>query len=701
MRLTPQAREILEKRYLEPGQSIEEKFRQVATTLASPEESDSMRRELEEEAYGLMTSLKFLPNSPTISNAGRGAGSLSACFVVPIEDSRESIFESLKMAAHIQAHGGGVGFDFSDLRPKGAPVRTTNRPSTGPLTFLGIYSVAIKGLTQAGIRDGANMGIMSVSHPDILGFIDYKRSTETIATNFNLSISITDAFMQAVEADADWTLEFPGFPQCTKTVKAREIWTKLISGAWENGEPGTIFIDTINNKRCPEDRALGLIKATNPCGESPILPWESCNLGSINLTKFVRKGRLDKRSLHKVVTTAIRILDNVIDANTFPCKQIDKMTKTTRRIGLGVAGFADYLILRGIDYRSNAAVEEAKNVMATIHFTSIKTSEQLAIEKGPCPAMAGRKATSTPRRNITVNAIAPTGTISRIMGCSAGIEPIFALKSKKQMLGKVYEVSHPLFDEFVEAGKPTPLFITSNQVSMRQHVLIQTAFQKYVDNAVSKTIVCPFETTKEEVEQAFWLAYKNGCKGITVYRENSRWSQGESAISEAAIVVPSIVPKRPRILLGFNERVPTAKGNMYININFHLPPTDVEKLLGIFKHYPAIETFIWLGKSGAEDHANTEAIGRIASRHLRRGLPAAELIKDLMGIGADDSSSWDPEMKRIRSIPDCLARVLKSHLPIDQTISVDGKTCKLCGGEMHNQEGCISCVICGASEKCN
>lgn len=627
------------------------------------------------------------------------------CFVLGIEDSREGIFETLKIASHIQAFGGGTGFDFSSLRPKGAIVKSTDKFSSGPLTFLGIYSNAIKGLTQAGIRDGANMGVMHVWHPDIIDFITIKKSSETILTNFNLSVGMSDEFLEAVDNDKLWRLSFPGF-DIIRELPARDIWNLIVEGAWENGEPGVIFFDTINKMRCPEDRKYGEMTATNPCGEMPLLSNEACNLGSINLSKFVMKsGRLDKRNLILTVKTCIRILDNIIDINKFPVAQIEEMVKTLRRIGLGVTGFADYLILRGIDYRSQAAVDEAANVMALVRNASILASEELAEERGPCKAFLNPPCSCTPRRNIAVNTIAPTGSLSKIMGTSAGIEPIPGFHYNKYMLGKIYEITHPLYQQFLDEGRTIPpYFVTAKQVSVKQHICIQAAFQRWVDNSISKTIVCPYTTTKEEVAAAIRFAHASGCKGITLYRTSSRTSEGEAEISTSITpAVPTELPERPRTLLGFNECVKTAKGKMYININFAVDKVRHEQVMAILKSSRPLETFIWIGKSGEEDHANTEAIGRMASRHLRRGLKVKELIKDLIGISADNSSSWDAEMKRIHSIPDCLARVLRNQLLNAEVVPAvnTGSTCKECGGEMISQEGCIFCAVCGFSERCS
>ncbi|MBI2952689.1 MAG: adenosylcobalamin-dependent ribonucleoside-diphosphate reductase [Chloroflexi bacterium] len=564
LRLSPNALYILEKRYLlknerrEVIETPEELFHRVAKNVAAADAIHNAQAnvvEREEQFYQAMANLEFLPNTPTLMNAGAVIQQLSACFVLPIEDSLESIFETLKNAAIIQHTGGGTGFSFSHIRPRGDLVRTTKGLASGPLSFLQIYDAMTETIRQGGTRRGANMGVLHCAHPDVLEFITAKRKPEKL-TAFNLSVAVTDEFMRAVELGGNHALINPRTGKIAQTLPARRIFEMMVENAWHGGEPGAIFIDAINRQN-PTPK-LGPIEATNPCGEQPLLPYESCNLGSINLGKMVstRNGgrAIDYRKLAKTVGTAIRFLDNVIDVNRYQLPQIEQMTEGNRKIGLGVMGFADMLILLGIPYDSERALEIAEDVMSFIQREARKVSAELAKERGAFPNFAG-SIYDRPRgprlRNATVTTVAPTGTISIIADASSGIEPIFALVYVRRVVeGEDLLVVHPIFRQMaMEAGIYGPdllqtvmqrgsiqglsgipenirrLFVTAFDVAPEWHVRIQAAFQKHVDNAVSKTINLPASATVDQVREAYVLAYKLGCKGITVFRTGTRGRQ--------------------------------------------------------------------------------------------------------------------------------------------------------------------------------
>ncbi len=571
---------VLERRYLrknEEGKVIEstaELFRRVARTIAEVErkygKGDEDIKELEEQFYRMMVNLEFLPNSPTLMNAGTDLGQLSACFVLPIEDNMESIFNAVKNMALVQKSGGGTGFSFSRLRPKGDVVKSTGGVASGPLSFMRVFDVATDVIKQGGKRRGANMGILRVDHPDVLDFIVAKEK-EGVLSNFNISVALTAKFMRAVEKDEDFELVNPRTRKPVKKIKARAIWNLLVTMAWKNGEPGIIFIDRIN--RYNPTPHVGTIESTNPCGEVPLLPFESCNLGSINLSKMVENGEINWDKLRKTVRLAVQFLDNVIDANRYPIPEIEKATKANRKIGLGVMGFADMLIKLGIPYSSVEAVEVAEKVMKFISDEARGKSVELGVEKGSFKNFKGsiwEKKGYKSMRNATVTSIAPTGTISIISGCSSGIEPLFSIcfiRNLAESLGRNLIEINPLFEsialkegfyseELIEkiANKLSiqnveeipkhvrRLFQTTFDIPPEQHIRIQAAFQRYVDNSVSKTINFPPYATPNDVEKAYWLAYKLGCKGVTVYRYGSRKSQvittvklektGEEGISE-------------------------------------------------------------------------------------------------------------------------------------------------------------------------
>lgn len=555
----PNTMEVLRKRYLLKGDNqnvIEtplELFRRVARCVAKAENnfnSGHRRKEAEEIFYGLMQRLEFMPNSPTLMNAGTSLGQLSACFVLPVEDSIDSIFTSLRNMAKIHQTGGGTGFSFSHLRPKGDLVGTTKGEASGPVSFMEIFDAATGVIVQGGRRRGANMGILRCDHPDIVEFIEAK-TKESKLSNFNVSVGVTDKFMEAVRKREKFALINPRTKKKVKLLNAKDILDLIVDASWRTGDPGLIFLDEIN-RRNPVP-AAGLIESTNPCGELPLLPYESCNLASINLSKMVKGGSPDWDKLKYTIGWGVRFLDDVIEVNKFPLPQIKEITFNNRKIGLGVMGFADMLIKLKIPYNSKEAIVFAKGLMHFVHSESLKASAALVKERGVFPnfnkSIYARK--NLRLRNATVNTIAPTGTISIIAGCSSGIEPLFAISFVRNVLfgTKLFEVnalfekeaakrgvcSKELFERIARAGsllriKGIPddfkrIFITAFDTRPEEHLYIQAAFQKYSDNSVSKTINLPEDATVEDVRKIYMLAYALKCKGITVYRYGSKPGQ--------------------------------------------------------------------------------------------------------------------------------------------------------------------------------
>lgn len=550
---------VLKKRYLLKDdeknivETPRELFRRIAGSVSEGEANFKSKRnknEVEEKFFRMMTSFEFLPNSPTLMNAGTSLGQLSACFVLPVEDSIEGIFGALKNMAKIHQTGGGTGFDFSRLRPKGDLVSSTKGEASGPVSFMSIFNQATGVIVQGGRRRGANMGILRCDHPDIVDFIEAKIE-EGAFSNFNLSVGVTDGFMDAVRRNSKFDLVNPRTRKTVKSVKARVLFDLIVYSTWRTGDPGLIFLDEIN-RRNPTPR-LGRIEATNPCGEIPLLPNESCNLASVNLSKFVRNGSMEWDRLEDAIEWGVRFLDDVIEVNSYPLPQIQEMTFANRKIGLGVMGFADMLIKLGIPYNQESAVRVALKVMKFVRDASLKASQALARERGVFP---NHKESIYPKknmrmRNATVNTVAPTGTISIIAGCSSGIEPLFALSFVRNVLSgrKLYEI-HSLFEEelrmrslyskelLAEVGKvgsvrdikqlPADIrkvFVTAFDVPPEHHLRIQAAFQKYTDNSVSKTINLPFDSTVEDVRKIYLLAHELKCKGITIYRYDTKKNQ--------------------------------------------------------------------------------------------------------------------------------------------------------------------------------
>ena len=736
--LTPNSMKVLERRYLmkdEKGKVIEtpeEMLLRVARVVAEPDKnygaSESEVEKTVEEFYRMMAKLEFMPNSPTLMNAGRPLGQLSACFVIPIKDSMESIFTAVKNTALIHKSGGGTGFSFSRLRPRNSPVASTSGVASGPVSFMKVINSATEAVKQGGTRRGANMGVLRVDHPDILEFITCKDNLNEL-TNFNISVAITDSFMQAVENDLTYDLVDPRTNETyfkdgkPARYKAREVFNLIVEHAWRTGEPGIMFLDRMNQGN-PITK-VGLYESTNPCGEQPLLPYESCNLGSINLSKMVRavvdssdpttmyRCEIDWDKLEITVKKAAHFLDNVIDANQYPLPEIEENTKANRKIGLGVMGWADMLIQLKIPYNSPEAVKLSERVMSFIEDKSHQTSSELAQKRGAFPnwekSIYYEK--QIPMRNSTVTTIAPAGTISIIAGCSSGIEPLFAISYIRTVMDNTQMAEiNPFFQkeaqergfysdmlmekmaekgsiqEFEEIPKDTKrIYVTSHDIAPEWHVRHQSAFQRYTDNAVSKTINLPNQATLEDVETAYKLAYQLGCKGVTIYRDGSRDEQ-VLATKKEKITEGGITPKdRPVTLSGFTDKIKTGYGNLYITIN---------TLDG-----KPFEVFAQIGKSGYSTMADTEAICRLISLALRSGIGVDKIIEQLIGIGG--ASPVFQEGGLIMSIPDAIAKVLNKHFGKGPNANHDRdltlEFCPDCGSKVKHESGCIVCSQCGFS----
>jgi ribonucleoside-diphosphate reductase alpha chain len=716
--LTPNAKIVLDRRYLKKdiqGQVIEkpeDMFRRVARVVASADAlygREDQIPDTEELFFQIMTRLEFLPNSPTLMNAGRSLGQLSACFVLPVEDSIDSIFEAIKQTAIIHKSGGGTGFSFSRIRPEKDMVKSTHGISSGPISFMTVFDVATETIKQGGTRRGANMGLLRVDHPDIEKFIEAKLQTDRL-NNFNISVLIPDLFMEALENKKEYDLVNPHTGLKTRSISAQAIFDKIVDSAWRSGEPGVVFIDRIN--RDNPTPHLGPIEATNPCGEQPLLPYESCNLGSINLARMVKKGELDDKRLTSLVHTAVHFLDNVIDVNKYPLPKIEKMSKGNRKIGLGVMGFADMLIQMNIPYDSSQAVEIAERVMGTIEVESRKASENLAGERGNFINFEGSIFDRSDKnisgmRNATTTTIAPTGTISIIAGASSGIEPLFAVSYYRTVLDGTQMVEvNPFFKKMAkEKGFYSPqlmeqiaqegsirnlpeipedikvLFATSHDISPASHIQIQAAFQKYTDNAVSKTINFPNEATPEDVQNAYLMAYHQGCKGVTIYRYGSRETQvlNLNKSTDSSKINPR---SRPTRTLGITERISTGCGKLYVTIN-----SDEKGIC---------EVFAQMGKTGGCASSQIEATGRLISLALRSGVSLPSILKQISGIRCP-SPTWG-NGHQVLSCPDAISRVIINYTQtkIEDEDRVMG-SCPDCGGQVVHENGCLTCHSCGFS----
>ena len=753
--LTENAKVVLKRRYLSKdreGNILEEPdglFRRVAHNLSQADlkygASEETRKATEDEFYQVMRRLEVLPNSPTLMNAGRELQQLSACFVLPVEDSLESIFDEVKQTALIHKSGGGTGFSFSNLRPEGDVVGSTGGIASGPVSFIRAFDTATDVVKQGGTRRGANMGILDVTHPDILKFIKAKEDGRHL-NNFNISVAVTEEFMQRAQAAEDYDLINPRTGKVTGQLNAKYVFDLISEMAWKTGDPGLLFMDRIN--RDNPNPQLGKIESTNPCGEQPLLPYESCNLASINLARMViytgDNVAIDWERLDRMVQVTVHLLDNVIDMNEYPILQIEGMSKKTRRIGLGVMGLADLLIQLGIRYDSEEALQIVDEVMGRIQRETHRASGALAQERGPFPAWEGSvynqqgpAEEGQPMRNSAPTTIAPTGTISIIAGASSGIEPLFALSYVRNVMDNTRLVeanpyfeavakqegfySQELMEQLIEKGSLEALdvpqwvkdvFRTSHDINPEWHVRMQGAVQRHTDNSVSKTINFPHDASVDDVAQAYMLAYQLDCKGITVYRDGSKAGQvlstGEgfadtSSLGEATEPTGYLTPRdRPRTTQGITERVRTGHGNMYVTINF-----DEES--------KPFELFGTLGKSGGCDSAQLEAISRLVSLALRSGVDPRHIIEQLRGITC--CPAWDSGTL-VRSSPDAVALALERHVtteagervqPAPGAVQMEllsragsngnghtpAKKCPDCNTPIVYQEGCLMCVACG------
>jgi ribonucleoside-diphosphate reductase alpha chain len=734
IKLTENATRVLEKRYLKKAkqgqvtETPEQMFRRVAQAIAAAELTYDPKADVkarEDEFYRLMANLEFLPNSPTLMNAGRELGQLSACFVIPVGDSMESIFDAVKYTALIHKSGGGTGFSFSNLRPEGDYVKSTSGVASGPVSFMEVFDTTTDVTKQGGTRRGANMGILSVDHPDIMRFITAKDDPRKL-TNFNISVAVTNRFMEAVKAGEDYELINPRTGKVVDKLNAKEVFDKIVEMAWKTGDPGIVFIDQINRDNPTPN--LGKIESTNPCGEQPLLPYESCNLGSINLARMLKTrngaAEIDYAKMSAAVRTAVRFLDNVIDVNKFPLPQIEEMTKKSRKIGLGVMGFADMLIRLGIPYDSEEALEVGSEVMRFVHDEAGRASAELAEERGVFPAFKDSiyDIPGGPRmRNASCTTIAPTGTLSIIAGCSSGIEPLFALSYTRNILdGAQLVEGNPYFEKVAQEGgfysdelmkrlasgtrledidgipeDIKELFVTAHRITPEWHVRMQAAFQKSTDNAVSKTVNFPREATQEDIAKVYTMSYELGLKGITIYRDRSRDSQvlvtGGEEKKEAAVLTPR---KRSKVTTGVTERVTTGCGYIYVTVN-----SDEQGIFEVFSH---------LGKAGGCASAQLEATCRLISLALRAGVEVSSVVRQLKGIRCP-SIAWE-EGKSILSCADAIASVLEKHVnsstaspPVEKHAGAgDNRTpinlagqCPDCGNLLVYQEGCFICPSCG------
>ena len=805
--LNTNALTVLERRYLvkddhgKPAESPEDLFWRVARNVAAPDRaygaSDRAVESLAETFFELMATRVWMPNSPTLMNAGRPLGQLSACFVLPVEDAlsngRSGIYDTLRAMALVHQSGGGTGFSFSRLRPKNDVVRSTMGVASGPVSFMKLYDASTDVVKQGGTRRGANMGILRVDHPDVLEFISCKDDL-TQVTNFNISVAVTDAFMAALEAGTSYDLIHPKTGKVVGQLDAREVFRKIIHGAWKTGEPGVFFIDRANQYN-PVPH-LGSYEATNPCGEQPLLPYDVCNLGSINVGLFVKDGDVDWERLRTAVHLCTHFLDNVIDANKYPLPEIDDLAKRIRRIGLGIMGWADLLVTLGIPYNSEAGVALGRRLMAFVDEESKVASEKLAEQRGPFAewersiwgpdgtaardAKGERIRPMRRLRNCNLTTVAPTGTISIIAGCSSGIEPLFAVAFMRNQAGVLMPdvneefvaiakregwYSEALVKQIAEAGhihfdavpaKWQRVFVTAHDVTPEWHIRMQAAFQDFTDSAISKTCNFPNAATEDDVEQIYRMAFRLGCKGVTVYRDGARDNQvlstgttakkvsaapqdSQVALAEALGRIAELDTElertrtqlheveaenlqrrakrsRPDLLKGSTRRVESPLGTMYVTI------TEDDK-------GQPFEVFMSLGKAGGALMADVEAIGRLISLALRSGIPLKEIYRQLRGISSDRAVGLGPS--KVLSVPDAIGIAIEKWMqekqgvqqdllaggatvPAPQVVAGGGEgeaalrargpdqdfigACPDCGSQLAFIEGCAKCHVCGFSE---
>lgn len=751
MELSKNALTVLERRYLMKNgegvviETVEELFRRVAGAIAASDrryDENADCEALADSFYRMMTNLEFLPNSPTLMNAGRPLGQLSACFVLPVEDTMEGIFETIKQAALIHKSGGGTGFSFSRLRPCGSAVNSTGGVASGPISFMKVFNMATEAVKQGGTRRGANMGILRVDHPDIMEFIHCKTNNKEI-TNFNISVGLTEKFMNAVEAGKDYELVDPHGGRVTGTLNAREVFECIVDAAWHNGEPGIIFLDRLNRDNVVPK--AGEIESTNPCGEQPLLPYESCNLGSINLTKMLREENgvysFDWDKLKATAKKAVHFLDNVIDANKYPLKEIDFMTKQTRKVGLGVMGWADALLRLKIPYNSEQAVRLAETVMRAVTEAGREESRELAKARGTFPLFQESTLDQElPQRNATVTTIAPTGTLSLLASCSSGVEPIFGYVYIRNIMDgtEMIEVNPILREVLEERGlysdelmkkiakqgslegiEEIPeeirrVFVSAHEVSPEFHIRMQAAFQRHTDNAVSKTVNFCNSATREEVAEVYKLAFRLGCKGVTIYRDGSRSEQvlnigkvkkdgQEESPAEGGQAVIKPRP-RPDMTTGITERVKIGCGNLYITVNY-----DDKGICEIFTN---------TGKAGGCP-SQSEATARLASIALRSGIDVRSIIDQLKGIRCP--STIRQSGMKCTSCPDAIAKAIErvyqqqvrlGHWAEPELSAAEGpaasqaetvvpgrmRFCPECGAKLEHEGGCVIYRNCGYSK---
>jgi ribonucleoside-diphosphate reductase alpha chain len=744
--LTPNATLVLEQRYLlrdKNGKLLETElqlFQRVARHVASAEEAyEGDSRKIGDLFLKAMLSLDFLPNSPTLMNAGTRLNQLAACFVLPIEDTVDSVFNAVGHSARIQGSGGGVGFSFSKIRPKGDVVRSTGGIAAGPVSFLRIFDAATECIKQSGRRRGANMGVLRIDHPDIEEFIQSKEDP-TELTNFNLSVGVTDNFMQTLAREGTFNLINPRTKEVANTITAQDLFDKIVAMAWATGDPGMIFLDRVNQGHSTPH--LGVIEATNPCGETPLLPYESCVLGSVNLSHMVVNGQVDWSKLAETVRLGVRFLDNVIDVNSYPLPEIKKMTLAGRKVGLGVMGWADALIKLQIPYDSEQGVTAAEEIMGFISFHARSASIQLARERGRFPEFEGSKYDRDPRcivheenqsktvlqerpeldwrvpvdqlreygiRNATVTTIAPTGSISTIAGASSGIEPLFALAYVRRILNQEIHEINSLFQETMErSGYDSPaimqevvkqgntngikaipehihrLFVTAHEIDPEWHVRMQAAFQHYVDNAVSKTVNLRKSATKKDVANIYLIAYELGCKGVTIYRDGSRKHQvllGGIQEDDQFVPRPRPVPDGMLPARSYSLITPTGKMTLFVREIGNKP----------------FDTFVVLGRSGSDITAFTEAIGRLLSIALRSNIPVDILAENLVGLGGRTSVGFGPS--RVLSVPDAIGKILQEAYCSLPESRRRGEICPDCkNASLEYTEGCLKCPLCGFAE---
>ncbi|MCL4397973.1 vitamin B12-dependent ribonucleotide reductase [Patescibacteria group bacterium] len=766
-----QAEKVLRERYLlknESGEILETADQmcwRVAWDIACAEANfgHSYERimEVARQYYHLLATHEFLPNSPTLMNAGKNNGlQYSGCYVLPIDDSLIGIFDGIKYAAIIHQSGGGTGFSFSRLRPAGSRVGSSHGVASGPVSFLQVYDSATEQIKQGGSRRGANMGVLRIDHPDVLKFIHCKEDGGI--TNFNISVAVTDKFIQAVKEGTTYDLIDPHTKKVTAQLDARQVMEEIAQGAWKTGDPGLIFIDRINAGSGNPVPSLGPVETTNPCGEQPLYPFDVCNLGSIFLTYFVKDNNgqkeVDWEKLEKVTKLAVRFLDSVIERNPYPLPQVREMSRLIRRIGLGVGGWADMLVQLGIPYNSDEAIVLAEKVMGFVKEKSHEASQELAQERGTFPMFAESIYRDGPAmRNATVTTIAPTGSIGVIAHTSTGIEPLFAIAFKHVVKDKFLDREMSYFNNYFEKAAIgqswyTPevkekivtqgtiahineipeevrrVFATAHEISYDWHVKMQAAFQKYTDNAVSKTINLPHDATAEDIKNAYLLAYETGCMGITVYRDGckdmqvlnlgtkTKEAKEEPKTNGHAVTAAAEIMPRPVKVDGATYKIETPLGRAYITVN-----QDAEG--------NPYEVFISVGKAGSEVAAMAEAIGRLISTTLRFGnhLPARErareIVNQLHGIGGGSAVGFGPN--RVRSLPDAVAKAISMHFGLSGQIDIanlklDAEAqrakaedptlspkylsakrdlCPSCGAAAFVfEEGCSKCYACGYSK---